>query len=125
MMELKTYISETLKQIIDGVKTAQDYAKDNNSVISGTKLTILNHQSLSTLVYWDTSDQSPIQNIEFDVEVTTIENNEISGGMGIFVGPVTAGVKGGTKGQNSSTNHLRFSIPLKLPQQIQEKEKRY
>jgi hypothetical protein len=121
MMELKTYISETLKHIIDGVKNAQEYAKDNNAVISGSEFILLNTKSSSTLVFWDQSDETPVQNIEFDVEVTTVENNEISGGMGIFVGPVSAGVKGGSKGQNSLTNHLRFSIPLKIPSQLQEK----
>ena len=33
-MELKTFVAETLKQIIEGVAQAQAYAKENGATVS-------------------------------------------------------------------------------------------
>lgn len=33
-MDLKEFVSETLKEIIAGIKDAQEYAKENGSIIN-------------------------------------------------------------------------------------------
>jgi hypothetical protein len=114
-MKLQDYISETLKQIILGVKDAQEFAKDQGAIINGQDWDVYS-SSATYLVYHD-QYSGPIQTIEFDVEVTTAESDSAQGGIGIFVGPIGVGTKGQIDSKNSSMNHLRFNIPIKLPHQ--------
>lgn len=40
-MDLKDFVSETLKEIIAGVKEAQEYAKEHGAIINPTKFGIV------------------------------------------------------------------------------------
>jgi len=93
-MELKEFVSETLLQIIEGVKIAQ-------STNTGTNVQI--------------APGGNYGKIEFDVAITTTDTTEAKAGVGIFVAGVSLGAqaKGGIS--NQTLSHIKFDIPLILP----------
>lgn len=93
-MELKEFVSQTLIQIIEGIKIAQNHSTETNADIA------------SGGVY---------EKIEFDVAVTTTDTTEARVGAGIFVAAVSLGAqaKGGVT--NQTLSHIRFSVPMYLP----------
>lgn len=100
-MKLQDFVSETLIEIVNGVKQAQVAVKGSKAEINPSR---------------------PIEGvkerpIEFDVAVTTIEGTETKGGVGIFVGPVGIGTQGRSDSSSSSVSRIKFSVPVKYPYQ--------
>ena len=63
------------------------------------------------------SDYRVTQTIDFDIAVTTSEDDKVNAGVGIFVGPVGLGTKASLENVNTSLNRMKFSVPVLLPQQ--------
>jgi len=115
MIKLQDFVSETIKQIIDGVISAQEYAATKNSKVNQKELNFRTDQGEDKL--WDPNTRSLIQQIYFDVAITTTEGTQTKGGIGIFVGPVGVGSQGQSDAQNQSSSRIKFKIPVTLPQQ--------
>ena len=81
-MELKDFVSETLKQLIDGVKEAQPYAIESGGAINPKGLQYLEGSS-GVVQHKETTRIG--QEIEFDLEVTVIEEKGRKEGAGVFV----------------------------------------
>lgn len=113
-MTLEDFISETLKQIITGVKAAQEISKENGASINPPNIKFRTDQGMK---YWDGHSGSPVENIEFDIALTTIEGSSAKGGLGIFVGAAGIGAQGQSNSTNQTVNRLKFSVPLMLPKQ--------
>ena len=113
-MNLKDFVSETLSQIIDGVKLAQDHAKDAGAVVSPTDLMSPNPDATSLL---SGPNAKPVQLIYFDVAVSTAHDKKAKGGAGLFVGPVTLGGQAQSGAASSTVNRIKFSVPIILPGQ--------
>lgn len=111
-MELKDFISETLKQIMEGVKGAQEKASEMGGAINPRGLLDVN----SVGVVISRLDEVT-QLIQFDVVVTTNDTDKAKGGVGVFVGEVGIGVRGETETQSTAVNRIQFSIPVYLPTQ--------
>lgn len=111
-MELKAFVSESIKQIIDGVNEASLHAVQNNALVNP-----LNWGWTSTSVQakYDTKTRAAIETIEFDVAVTATDGTATKGGIGVFMGPVNLGSQGQSESSNSSVSRLRFSVPIVLP----------
>lgn len=107
-MELKDFISETLNQIIDGVKDAQEHAKGTGAAISPMAYGGEPGPELNGM---------PVKDIEFDVAVTATEGTKTKGGIGVFVGPVGLGTHGQSDTASSSISRIKFVVPLSLPEQ--------
>jgi hypothetical protein len=113
-MKLEDFIYESITQIIGGVKKAQNFAAENGASINPVSL----RQSKSSGdSYYDDNSLRPAQLIDFDVSVSTKEDDEISGKAGIFVSVLKLGIEGKEGSQNLTSNRLRFSVPLMLPTQ--------
>jgi hypothetical protein len=95
-MDVKDFVSDTLKQIIDGVVDAQEYAKEKDAVV---------------VPYHDYQ-----KNVSFDLAVTVVEGKETSGKAGISVWSIGAGVGGKTESSSSTVSRIKFEIPIELPQ---------
>ena len=95
-MDIKEFIAETLKQIIDGVIDAQKYAKSKNTVI---------------VPYHDFRKV-----IDFDVAVTVADSKETGGKAGISVWSIGANINRTSECSSSTTSRIRFEIPVELPQ---------
>jgi hypothetical protein len=113
-MELKNFVSETLKQVLEGVKTAQSFAKEHGGQINPKGITV---SAASTHSQMYTPRGELVQLMEFDVAVTTTEEDKAKGGIGIFVGAFGVGVQGESGNQNSAINRIQFRVPIILPNQ--------
>lgn len=111
-MKLKDFVSETLKEIVDGVSEAQEYYKQKGGSINSSDISFRTDQGMQM---WNNKSGQPVQQIEFDVAVTTTEGTETKGGIGIFVGPIGLGSQGKSDAINSSSSRIKFSIPILLP----------
>ena len=100
-MELKDFISQTIKDIFDGVLEAQEYAKGKNAKVN---------------VYQDDS----IRKINFDIAVTTSKTNELVGQASAEGGIkkiLVAGldIEGKHESTKSNISRINFVIPVELP----------
>ena len=111
-MKLKDFIAETLKEIVNGVAEAQEYYRGKGGSINSDDVRF--HKTDNTQM-WNYKDGQPVQQIDFDVAVTTTEGTETKGGIGIFVGPIGLGSQGKSDAINSSSSRIKFSIPILLP----------
>jgi hypothetical protein len=111
-MELKIFVAETLKQLIEGVKAAQEYAKTEGAVVNPN----------DRLRYGDSKEYATsgttglrAQVVDFDIAISAQESDQYKGGVGIFVGPVGIGTQGHAEFTDSSVNRIKFSLPIFLP----------
>lgn len=111
-MDLKTFVSETLLQISEGILEAQKATKT-----SGTSINPPLYSNPSRGNQINTSNKVNFipQYIEFDVLVT-VENSNNAGGKGnihIAMFGLEAGKNIGSK--DSSASRIKFSIPVAWP----------
>jgi sulfite reductase beta subunit-like hemoprotein len=116
-MELKTFVAETLKQLIDGVKSSQEYAQKEGAVINPNEQ--LRFSSNHKCAISGTTGQQ-VQIIDFDVAISAQESDQYKGGFGIFVGAVGIGTQGHAEFTDSTVNRIKFSLPIVLPYQDSE-----
>jgi len=113
-MELKTFVAETLKQLIDGVKASQEYAQKEGAVINPSERLRFSDNN-KYAISGTTGLQAQI--IDFDIAVSVQESDQYKGGIGIFVGPVGIGTQGHAEFVDRSVNRIKFSLPVFLPVQ--------
>jgi hypothetical protein len=107
-MELQDFIAETLKQVISGVKRAQESAIDLGAKVNPRGGAMVE-----------------MRNVHFDVAVSTGEGTDKKGGIGVLVGPVgSVGSEDQSNAASSSRSRIKFSVPLKLPTQPKARPKR-
>lgn len=111
-MLLSEFVAESIKQIIDGVNEAKKYGNANGAKINPKGW---GWNSTNVQAKYETETGAPIETIEFDVAVTTVEGTTTKGGIGVFVGAVGLGSQGQSSAQNTSMSRLKFSVPLVLP----------
>jgi len=112
-MDLKDFVSETLIQIANGVKQAQEQTEQIgarvNPKLTGAANNAAQHGFLP-------AEQAPAQIVQFDVALTVKEGSGIKGGIGIFAGAVSLGSSGQSSAENSSVSRVKFCVPLSLPE---------
>ena len=119
-MDLKDFVAETLKQIIDGVAEAGDYYAERGGSINSRSLRYRNTEG-SQLVHQQKGQMGQL--IEFDVALTAVEGTEIKGGIGVFVGAIGLGSQGKSDTSNTSVSRVKFAVPVLLPQRRRSVEK--
>ena len=102
-MELKEFIAESLKQIVDGVWDAQDYAA---GLVAPYKI---NEETGKPY------DESQSQLIAFDIAVTVGEASGKEGKAGISISPLNIGGKVSTEQNSSTVSRLSFKVPIIYP----------
>ena len=112
-MELKDFVAETLRQIIDGVKVAQEYGIGQGATVNPNNIFYRADQGV--VVLQDRETGAIAKEIEFDVAVTVIEGTQTKGGIGVFVGPIGIGSQGQSNVSNQSISRIKFSVPVVLP----------
>lgn len=113
-MKLEEFISETINQIISGIRKTHEYAKEQGAIVNPK----IKHKRISFATKETKIEaRSPIHTIEFDVAITTTEGKETKGGIGVFVGPIGAGTQGKSDSSNSSISRIKFSVPVIFPTQ--------
>jgi hypothetical protein len=111
MLTLDDFISETLKQIIDGVKTAQKHAVSRGAKVNpaGKRL------QASTRTTHETEPRSTI--VEFDIALAAHEGKQKKGGVGVFLASVGVGGQAQSEATVSSTSRVKFRLRLLPPVQ--------
>ena len=106
-MQIQDFVTGTLKQIIDGVHAAQNYANtkdDSNAVVNP----VLNSQ-----LFCDPTE------VSFDLAVTTTESNEVSGrgegGGTIKILSAKAGAEVSNSSEKENISRVKFSVKVSLP----------
>ena len=101
-MDLETFIAETLRQIVKGVKEAQHHEDCKGAVIN--PLGPPGHGS-----------QVATEQIDFDVALTVSEGSEKQAKGSIGVAFFGIGGQGSSTTGSSSVSRIKFSVPLILP----------
>ncbi len=86
MIKLEDFVSETLKQIINGVAAAQEHAASRGGLVNPRDTSFKSGEGIAKL--YRAYDASLVEEIRFDVVVTTLESTGTEGGIGVFVGPI-------------------------------------
>jgi hypothetical protein len=112
-MDLKEFVSETLVQIVAGVKEAQSQAKElgaqvNPNLIGGSSSDAAKEGYLRIAIGY-------AQIVHFDVALTVTEGTGTKGGIGVFTGAVNLGSTGQSKSESLSASRVQFSVPMALP----------
>ena len=81
-LELDEFITEALKQVFTGIFDAKATATDTGFQINPW---ISTGASDTSGVLLDRQTKTPLQIVEFDVAVTTLESEQSKGGAGLFV----------------------------------------
>ena len=115
-MELKEFISETIQSIIEGVKTAQSAAEENDALVNPGGL-MRNTTNVSDNALWDNSSNVYAQSISFDVAVTVEEESGAKGSIKILGGILNADAGGQNGLKSSAANRVQFVVPVMLPAQ--------
>jgi hypothetical protein len=118
-MELKSFVTQALVEIVEGVKDAQEKTQQTNALISPKDIFFTRPTDENKIAIQDMNGERRYgQMIEFDISVTASERDETQGGVGIQVASITigAGLSGRTEDQNSIVSRLKFSVPVFLPE---------
>lgn len=111
-MELKDFVAESIKQIIDGINEAKTYGEANGARINPHHQIHNSHNANSRR---DRTTGETIETIDFDVAVTVTEGTQTKGGIGVFTGFAGLGSQGQSEAANSSVSRLRFTVPIVFP----------
>lgn len=106
-MDLKTFVAETITQLMEGVKEAQERAKESggyvNPMLAGAIAKELMQHSLFV------AEGGVAQLMEFDVAVSATESAGTKGGIGVVVAAIALGASGQSSAESSATS--RGEIP--------------
>ena len=110
-LQLRDFVAETIKQVIDGVATAQQHAKEKNAAVNPK----LGFHAQNEDLLIDHATQQPVQSISFDVAVTATKGSKTQGGIAVFTGMIGLGSKGQSEKSDETVNRIQFSVPVSLP----------
>lgn len=111
-MELKVFIAESLKAIIDGVNEAKEYGAAHGAVVNPRRQYVKGEgggfrEAIGT--------HSAIETVQFDVAVTVDDSTQTRGGIAVAVGIIGLGSTGQSTAASSSVSRLQFIVPVSLP----------
>lgn len=110
-MDLKDFVKETIVQITDGVKEAQDICKDKGAFINPMlDVKVCNGESF----HHDDKDY-PITKIKFHVGLTESSSGGSKNGIGVFLGKVSLGHESDKGEESTAVTSIEFSIAAVLP----------
>ena len=118
-MKLQEFVTETLTQILAGVRDAQAKIEDDNyDPTSSAKISPPLSTSAETLEkkgYRTDAYFRPVQNVEFDVAVTVNETMEAKGGAGLLVATIGLGARAEIGSTDTTVHRIKFAVPVVLP----------
>ena len=115
-MELKTFIKETLTQIVEGVKEAQDETKETEGLINPRSDNPIGEEGKFGNSHRNyPSGKRPIEGVEFDVKLIVTESADKKEGIGVSVVGIKLGSEGEKSTEASSSSSVKFVVPIVLP----------
>lgn len=115
-MDLREFVTETLVQIVEGVRDAHAQARERgaqvNPHLSTSAELAVKHGILI-------ADGQAAQLVQFGVALTAKEGTGTKGGIGVVAGVFNLGTTGQSQAETSSLSRVKFSVPLVLPDESQ------
>ncbi len=112
-MDLKSFITETLVQIVDGVEEARQ------KIAAGPT----NAQINPAMRYCEEQKLGDVRPVEFDVAVTAAKEGGAGGKLAISVAALNFGVEGGGKLSTETVSRIKFTVDLAQPADVQARKK--
>ncbi|MHC4404562.1 MAG: hypothetical protein ACYTG0_33320 [Planctomycetota bacterium] len=110
-MQLAEFIEESLVQMIQGVKKAQDKTRDTDAEIAPAGLAKFADDQTQIMFK---PGQGLVNMVEYDVAVTTGEKTSAQGGIGIVMAVLGVGAQAKMEDSSSAIHRIKFSIPVVL-----------
>lgn len=116
-MDRQAFVSESLKQIIAGMRSAQEYvaATPTGAKINPRGITALEVDENGNRQPHDIHTKLPIDRVEFDIAVTVGESSGAKAGAGLVVAGIGIGGHKTAAAEHSSVSRIRFSVPVVWP----------
>lgn len=122
-MELKTFISQALTSIVEGVVEAQAKTQNLGAFVNPGGLTKTTG-AVSTDAIWDHRTNNIARLVTFDIAVTVEAGMSTSAKIGVLAGLLDLGAKGASQQKELAASRIQFSLPLLLPVQAAPDEAR-
>lgn len=118
-MELKEFVKETIVQVVEGIDEANVALWEKTAFVASANLQT--NKTFQSTVDKD-GRQHYVTDVEFDVAIN-VQNTETKEGRGKveILTVLNVGGKGSCENTSSSTSRIRFSLPLALPTEPEEK----
>jgi hypothetical protein len=111
-MDLKDFVSQTLIQIVEGVKEAESIVHIDGAIVNPPFAG--DAKNIPRSGVYHTGMGGLAQLVEFDAALTVTDETETKGGIGIFGGVVNLGSSGESANTNVSVSRVKFLVPLAL-----------
>lgn len=113
-MDLQEFVTQTLTQIVEGVRESQIRTKDLGAKVNPH----LNspHSEMGKQGFLHAGGGQVAQVVQFNVALSVIEGTGTKAGIGIFAAAISLGASGESKAESSSISRVKFSVPLSLPE---------
>ena len=112
-MDLKDFVKETLVQITEGIKEAQDECKKSGGLVNP----MLSVRTCNDEKYHHADSDYPATMVNFKVGLTESNNKGDKTGIGVFLGKVSLGKEGSKEHETQSVTGVEFSGSVSLYQQ--------
>jgi hypothetical protein len=115
-VELKDFVAESLRQILEGVTAAQGFAGTLNAFVNPSDNALSGEKTYaaSILIPGSGPYRRVVQMIEFDVALVVSTDTLTKAGAGVLA-VVSVGGSKATAAAQQTTSRLKFSIPIVLP----------
>ena len=115
-MNLKEFVAETLRQIMDGVTEAKKYGSEVGAEVNPSGNLGRFDRMPEGVIYRQTENGGQYaQDVSFDVAVTTVEESQSKGGAKLAVAVFSVGGGKQSASTNSSVSRVQFTVPVFLP----------
>ena len=111
-MDLKEFVKESLVQIIEGVKAAQDATTGTTARINPSGMAF---GDIKGLKQYELSTYISAENIEFDIAVTVSEGESAKGGIAVLAGLIGGKAQAGFENVSSYASRIKFQVPVLFP----------
>lgn len=107
-MELKEFIEDTLMQIVQGVKSAQDKALEYNAIISPAEST---HETVRI-----NNKNRSVEMVDFEVILSETQTDKGEGRVSVNLMKLfKADIGGNDNKENGTRTNIKFRVPIILP----------
>src|SRR5262245_54599879 len=115
-MELRDFVRETLTQIMDGVKSAQELQDGHGGEVNPSLWNRGSSIGVESVIEENkgmvSESRRMIEFVQFDIAVVATEGTGTKGGIGVFVGAVGLGSQGESRHSSESQSRIQFRVPI-------------
>ena len=123
-MNVEEFVDTSLRQIIAGVKKAQQATRLPGKHPSEADIVnpavMYGADEAPKGKYFATTGRTLVHFVDFDVAVTTDSTSEAKAGLSLKVVGIGIGGGGGVSDRDSVVSRIKFQVPIVLPQSMDE-----